>query len=224
MSGLLTPFRVEAGFWLLLCGGLTAGIGHETDWGRRWQWPLASSSAAAAEFTKPVLAPPFHLPPADTYLETTLRPIFVVTRRPAPMPPPPEPPKPAMRKDQFVLTGTTIVPEGKFAFLLEKAGNKVRVVSEGKEINGILVKQIDAAHVVLTQHDDEEVLVLKPAKPPAQPPAPAAAAAPEMQAAPVAGAPGPAAPPATLGGRRLQRPNNGAGKGPGAEAPPAPAP
>lgn len=222
MSGLLTPFRVEAGFWLLLCGGLAAGIGHETDWGRRWQWPLASASVPAAEFTEPVLAPPFQLPPPDTYLETTLRPIFVVTRRPAPMPPAPEPPKPAMKKDQFVLTGTTIVPEGKFAFLLEKAGNKVRVVSEGKEVNGILVKQIDAAHVVLTQHDDEEVLMLKPTKPPAQPTPPAAT--PEVPGAPVTGTPGKPAPPATPGGRRLQRPNNGANKAPGPEAPPTQAP
>jgi hypothetical protein len=168
MSPLLTPLRIEAGFWLALCGGLAAGIGVETDWGQRWQWPMAAAALAPPDFAKPALAEPFHLPPPDSFLETTLRPIFVVTRRPAPIPPPPEPPKPSMKKDQFVLTGTTIVPEGKFAFLVEKAGNKVRVVSEGKEVNGILVKEISATRVVLTQHDDEEVLMLKPAKGPAQ--------------------------------------------------------
>lgn len=219
MSRLLTPRRVEAGFWLLLCGGLATGIGTETDWGRRWQWPVAEAALAPAAFTKPALADPFRLPAPDTYLETTLRPVFVVTRRPAPIPPPPEPPKPSMRKDQFVLTGTTLVPEGKFAFLLEKAGNKVRVVSEGKEINGLQVKEVSATRVVLVQHDDQEVLVLKTAKGPATPPTPAPAPTADATAAPIPTTTGASAPPPL--GRRPPR-QNGAGQTPAANPAPQP--
>jgi hypothetical protein len=166
MSQMLTPQRFEIGFWLLLLGGLTAGIGDETDWGQRWQWPVAETTTAPAVFNKPVLAEPFHLPTPDTFLETTLRPIFVVTRRPAPIPPPPEPPRPSMKKDQFKLTGVTVVPEGKFAYLFDKAGNRTRVVGEGKEIDGIVVKEIRPDRVVLTQYDDTEVLQLRTAKGP----------------------------------------------------------
>ena len=193
MSQLLSPLRVETGFWLLLCGGLAAGIGYETDWGQRWQWPLAATALAPAEFIKPVLVEPFHLPPPDTFLETTLRPIFVVTRRPAPIPPPPEPPRPSMQKDQFKLTGVTLVPEGKFAYLFDKASNKTRVVGEGKEINGITVKEIRPDRVVLGQYDDTEVLQLRTAKGPM---APVEVPVAEGRTTPPAGPrPGPRSPP-----------------------------
>jgi hypothetical protein len=214
MSAQLTPFRVEVGFWLLLCGSLAIGIGYETDWGQRWRWPMAETVLPPSEFTKPVLAEPFHLPPPDTFLETTLRPIFLVTRRPAPIPPPPEPPRPSMKKDQFVLTGTTIVPEGRFAFLLERAANRVRVVGEGKDIGGILVKEVGDSRVVLTQYDEEEVLVLKPTKPPAPPPASV-----NVPVAPSsATSPGTPAPP---GGRRAFR-DNGSGQAPLSNSVPQP--
>jgi hypothetical protein len=166
MSSPLTPLRVETGLWLLLCGGLAGGIGVETDWGRQLQPPAIAQSALHSDFALPTLAEPFHLAPADSFLETAMRPLFVVSRRPAPPPPPPEPPKPAMQKDQFRLTGITIVPGGNFAFLVEKAGNRNRVVSAGKEINGIMVKEVSANQVVLTQFDESEILTLKTAKGP----------------------------------------------------------
>jgi hypothetical protein len=185
MSSPLTPLRVETGLWLLLCGGLAAGIGVETDWGRRLQPSVVTQPEPRSDFVKPLLAEPFHLAPPDTFLETAMRPLFIVSRRPAPPPPPPEPPKPAMQKDQFRLTGITIVPGGNFAFLVEKSGNRNRVVSAGKEINGIMVKEVSANQVVLSQFDDTEILTLKtargplatapvapPAPPPAAPPAP----------------------------------------------------
>jgi len=165
VSRLLTPFRVEAGFWLLLCGSLTIGVGHESDWGHRMTWPLPDFSVASSAFTPPALAEPFHLSSPDSYPETTLRPMLIATRRPAPVL---SSPNSGMKKGQFVLTGTTLLPEGRFAFLLEKVDNKVRVISEGKEINGILVKRVGDNRIVLTQHDDEELLELKPTKPPAQ--------------------------------------------------------
>lgn len=196
MSSPLTPLRVETGLWLLLCGGLAAGIGIETDWGRQLHPAAVAQPEAHSNFVKPLLAEPFHLAPPDTFLETAMRPLFIVSRRPAPPPPPPEPPKPAMQKDQFRLTGITIVPGGNFAFLVEKSGNRNRVVSAGKEINGIMVKEVSANQVVLTQFDDTEILTLKtargplttaPAAPPVPPPAaPPGSPAPRLRSLPTA--------------------------------------
>jgi hypothetical protein len=166
MSSMLTPLRAEAGAWIIVLAGLITGIGIASDWGRQTEWVIASAELTPAVFTKPTLAEPYQLPAPDTLLETTLRPLFVANRRPAPIPPPPEPPKPQMRKGQFSLTGTTIVAEGKFAHLVEKATNKAVVLAEGKEINGLKVQQVTPDFVILTQFDDSETLVLSTAKAP----------------------------------------------------------
>ena len=161
MNAALTPFRVEAALWLILWLGLAAGIGLETDWGRHMQSPVTEIAETPPEFPKLVLAEPFRLAPPDQFLDVTLRPLFIVTRRPAPIALTTDSPKPGMKKDQFILMGTTVVAEGKFAFLREKAGNKSRVVAEGKEINGIMVREVTTERVVLSQYDDTEVLVLR---------------------------------------------------------------
>ena len=178
-SGALTPRRVEAAFWLALFSALVIAIGIESDWGRRWTLPLQQIDGQPAPFTKPALTEPFKMPAADAFLEIAMRPIFVSTRRPAPTVTV-EAPKPRMKKDQFTLTGTTLVPEGKFAHLTEKAGNKSHVLSEGREINGILIKEIRADRVVLTQHDDTETIMLHVAKAPKLPPPPPQLAPPQI--------------------------------------------
>jgi hypothetical protein len=167
MSGLLTPLRVEIAGWLLLCGGLGVGLGLETDWGRQLQPPPPELVLPATPFTGTALKDPYSLPTADTFLDIAMKPVFLATRRPVPAAPPPEPPKPAMQRNQFQLSGVTILPDSKFAFLTEKAGNKSRVVKEGDEINGILVKTIGPDKVVLSQFDETEILTLKTAKGPA---------------------------------------------------------
>lgn len=164
LSTALTPIRVEIAFWLILWVSLAAGIGLEMNWGRQ-QGPLANTAETPTEFSKPALAEPFRLPPPDQFSQITARPIFIVTRRPAPTAPPPEPQKPSMKKDQFILMGTTVAGATKIAFLLEKAGNKSRVVAEGKEINGITVREVTADRIVLSQFEDTEVLVLRTNKP-----------------------------------------------------------
>lgn len=171
MSRVITPRHFETIVWIVIISGLAAGIGFETDWGRRLAWPVQLPDSQPAQFAKPSLPPPFTMPSADTFLEVAMRPLFIFTRRPAP-PIPVETTKPSMKKGQFVLTGTTVVAEGKFAHLSEKAGNKSHVVEQGKEINGILVKEIRSDRVVLTQGDETEVIVLRTAKAP--PPAVAA--------------------------------------------------
>ncbi len=220
MSAALTPNRAEAGFWLILWLGLGAGIGLETDWGREMQSPLAEIGETPPGFPKPALAERFRLPDPDHFLEITVRPLFVATRRPPPNAPAAESVKPSMKKDQFILMGTTVVPEGRFAFLLEKAGNKNRVIALGKEINGITLREVAADRVLLVQDEEWELLELKTQKPPAAvpgatpPPAAAPGAAPPPARAPGAAAPfaralGVAPPPA---------------RAPGATPPPATAP
>ena len=163
----LTPLRVETAFWLILLGGLAAGVGLETNWGRQTQWPVETMVETRPEFSKPALAEPFRPPSADQYLQITARPLFVVTRRPAPIALASEAPKAGMIKDQFILMGTTIAGKNRIAFLVEKAGNKSRVVAQGKEINGVTVREVMADRIVLSQFGDTETLVLKTNKPPA---------------------------------------------------------
>lgn len=155
--------RVEVAVWLLILAGLLAGIGYETDWGRRWVWPVAQPQPTLAAFASPQLTPPFALQPPDAYLETALRPLFVPTRRPAPALP--DTPKQSMKKGQFVLTGTTIVGTAKFAHLVDKAGGKTHVVAEGKEINGIVVRQVTPTQVILAQGNETEAVMLQVDKP-----------------------------------------------------------
>ncbi len=210
MIAALTPSRVETGFWMILWVGLAAGIGLETKWGRQMQWPLPTIADTPAAFSKPELAEAFRLPPPDHFSQVTARPIFIVTRRPSPVAPPPEPPKPSMKKDQFILMGTTVAGASKIAFLIEKAGNASRVVAEGKEINGITVREIAADRVVLSQFGDTEVLVLRTNKPrPGVPGIPAAGqpavpffgapAKPPGAQVPFFGAPGGVPPPGAQG-------------------------
>jgi hypothetical protein len=168
MSSLFTPNRVETAFWLTICGGLLVGVGLETNWGRQLGAAPYSDTHPQGNFDKPVLAEPYHLPTPDTMLETATRPLFVVTRRPAPTVE--VAPQSTMNKGQFTLTGVSIVPQGKFAFLLERASKRNLVVAEGKEINGITIKEVQPDQVILVQNADSEVLLLTVAKGPAVPP------------------------------------------------------
>ena len=196
MSLALTPIRVEASFWLIITVGLAACVGLETNWGRQTQWPVAQLAEAPPTFAKPVLAEPFQLGGPDEFLTISLRPLFIVTRSPTPLPPLADSLKSGMKKDQFVLMGTTIVAEGKFAFLHEKAGSRSRVVAQGKEINGLMVREVTADRVVLSQNDDTEVLLLKTNRQPAGAPPPFAVA-PRVEPSPIA-APRVGLPPASV--------------------------
>lgn len=164
MTRVFKPDRVEAGLWLTILCGLITGIGIETDWGRRLSWPLPEFKSQSTSLDKPELTELFLLPPSEKFIDISLRPVFVVTRAPAPIPPPPEAPKPKMQKDQFILTGVTIVADAKFAHLTEKLSKKSYVVAEGKEINGLFMKEIAPDQVTLAQYGDMERLILRTAK------------------------------------------------------------
>lgn len=169
--------------------------------------PPAGKRAAAADAK--LLPPVVAIAPEQAYPETTSRPLFLPTRRPAPE-------AVAVVKSsyvpgQFVLQGVTVAGDTRIAMLREKSTGRMHRVERGKEVNGIKVVEVQRDTVTLGQGGDSEVLSLSVQRPPGAPPGattavpaaaggPFAAAAPPpaplTQTAPVpAAAPAPGAPP-----------------------------
>lgn len=149
---------------LLVVVGLEAGFGsslHGT--------MAATAARGATPFEAKLLPSIAASQPERLYPETTARPLFIPTRRPAPE----APPAGTFKAEQFILQGVTIVGDNRIALLREKASGKIHRVEKGKEINGMKVAQISPESVTLTQGAEQEVLpllVLKPAAAPAAPP------------------------------------------------------
>ena len=66
-----------------------------------------------------------------------------------------------MRRNQFVLTGTAIYGSTAVAYLKETAGGKSHVVMKGDKINGMLIADVSASGVRITQGGESEDLPLK---------------------------------------------------------------
>ena len=164
MTVRIEPRAVEIAFWVSICALLGVSLGEQTDWGQQIQPPLPPIHYAALIFEAPKLDDPPVFKTADQYLDMVERPLFVVSRRPAPPPPPPPPPVvpvPTMKKGQFRLAGVSIIGDKKVAFLLEITTNKTRPVREGQALNELTVAQISPQTVTLTQFNDREEIGLK---------------------------------------------------------------
>lgn len=163
MKTILSLVHLPVVLWSGACIGLALVIGgFELDWGRQLHSPLPAQRKLADKSAETLLLPEFVLLPLEQgYPEIVNRPLFVVNRRPAPLPPPPTPPKPAMQKGQFILLGVTIAGDVSIALLKEKASGKTHRVTKGKEINGITLDKVEAEKITLTQWDDSEELILK---------------------------------------------------------------
>ena len=150
---------------------LAAVIAAEAILGAQRTAPAAGSRHAAPAEAK--LLPPMVVASAEqAYPETTARPLFIPTRRPAPDAPAGA--KNSFQKGQFVLQGVIAVGNDKVAMLKEKSTGKIHRVQLGNEVNGIKVAQIDPEEVTLTMGADREVLPLLVQKAPAGREAPAA--------------------------------------------------
>ena len=170
------------GMIAVLMLGIAGLIGWQTDWGRAWRDSSPEIEARKANLDTAVL-PAYKLAPLDSdYKQTTERPLFVPTRRPAPAANTSA--QVVMKKGQFKLAGTTVSTGVSIAYLVETANNKTHRVNQGGEINGIRVERVDAARVLLKQGDDSEELSLRTAASPKLPP-PA-----QVAAAPIPGQPG----------------------------------
>jgi hypothetical protein len=129
--------------------------------------------------------------PEQEYAETGARPLFIPTRRPAPVLA--QANAGTMAKGQFILTGVISAGGMKIALLREKASGRVVRVEQGKDVNGITVAQIEPEQVTLAQGGDKEVvplLVTKGAAPAPTAAVPAAAAGPFAAPAAPNAAPG----------------------------------
>lgn len=134
-------------------------IGVETGFGTRLrpELPTGPTKVAAATEAK-LLPPPAAVVPDQAYPETTARPLFTPTRRPAPVEP--NAGKPAFTRGQFVLQGVIVVGEQRTALLREKSSGRVHRVDRGKDVNGITVERIDPAAVTLAMGGEREKLDL----------------------------------------------------------------
>ena len=149
--------------WLVFCFTLVIIILFEM---RAPSKAVRSKNSNQAMKIAPIaLSPELSLPPlAETYAETTARPLLSPTRRPAPPPPPVVAgvaPKPAMKRGQFMLVGVTITKEKTIALLRELAGGKTLRVERGQVVNGLTVEKVEPEKVTFKFEDEREEVVLK---------------------------------------------------------------
>jgi general secretion pathway protein N len=125
---------------------------------------LAPSSGKRAVAAEAKLLPPVvAMAPEQAYPETTARPLFLPTRRPAPEATVQE--KKAFVQGQFVLQGVTVAGDTRIALLREKSSGRIHRVERGREVNGIQVVEIQPEAVTLAQGGEREVLSLQVQRP-----------------------------------------------------------
>ena len=155
-AALAAVIAVEVGV-----GGLSASIPPP---------PSRRANAAEAKLLPPLAA----IAPEQVYPETTARPLFTPTRRPAPEAVATN----AAVRGQYVLLGVTVAGDTRIAMLREKTSGRLHRVERGREINGVKVAQIERDSVTLGAGDDKEVLTLQVQKAAGAAPAAVAGASP----------------------------------------------
>lgn len=145
--------------------------------------PSASARKAAPAESK--LLPPLASASAEqVYPETVNRPLWIPTRRPAPV----ATVAPAsFARGQFILQGVIVAGGTRIAMLREKTSGRVHRVEKGRDVNGIQVAEIEPEKVTLAQGDEREVVELRVQRPGAA----GAPAAPTAPVSPVASTAGP---------------------------------
>jgi len=164
----MTPARAFSWTAVGLAGALAAVLGWETDWGQALRPPAADVPALRPPAVTVAVLPDYRIEGGlETMPETAARTVFVPTRRPAPPAPPLSPAeeaKSAMKKGQFLLTGTSVAPGQRFAFLKEVASGKHYRVKAGDAINDLEVAEVGEDRVRLAFEGESEELLLKVAK------------------------------------------------------------
>ena len=198
---------------------LFMAIGIETGFGTQLRHPLPPPPAKPAAAPEAKLLPPLaQVSPEQAYPETTARPLFVPTRRAAPVE---TASKATFEKGQYTLQGVIVVGDQRTALLKEKTTGRVHRVDKGKDVNGIVVENIEPTKVTLALGGERETLNLTVQKAasgapgaPNQPPS-AAADAHGPFASAASGQPPGAAPAANAAANSPQASAVGAGAAPG---------
>lgn len=148
----LTALLAGLGALLLLAIGIETGFGT-----RLRHAPPAEPSKPAAPPDAKLLPPLAQVSPEQAYPETTARPLFVPTRRPAPVE---VAAKSTFEKGQYVLQGVIVVGDQRTALLKEKASGRIHRVDKGKDVNGIVVEAVEPTKVTLAMNGERETLNL----------------------------------------------------------------
>jgi len=141
-----------------LAAVMLLAIGIETGFGTQLRQPLPPPPAKPAAAPEAKLLPPLaQVSPEQAYPETTTRPLFVPTRRAAPVE---VAGKSSFEKGQYLLQGVIVVGDQRTALLKEKTTGRVHRVDKGKDVNGIVVEAIEPTRVTLAQGSERETLNL----------------------------------------------------------------
>ena len=152
------------GVLALVCLLLAAAIGVEAELGANLRDAMRPASGKPALPVEAKLLPPLIATAAEqAYPETVARPLFIPTRRPAPVVV--AVPQSTFQKGQFVLAGVIVVGDNRVAMLREKSNGRIYRVEQGKELNGIKVADIQREQVTMTQGGEQEVLTLSVLRP-----------------------------------------------------------
>jgi hypothetical protein len=147
--------------WLLICAGLAGLVALELSSGL----PLAPEVTAAAPAALPAAAPApprFEPPPAGTFEEIALRPLFFESRRPfEPTVAAEEGEAPIAEPALAVELVGTLVTDQDRAALLQPAGQSASWRREGDKIAGWRIGTIERERVTLRQGDKTETLELR---------------------------------------------------------------
>jgi hypothetical protein len=147
------------GLLAAVCVLLAAVIGLEAEFGASLRNALQPGSGKRATPAESKLLPPLAVVAVEqAYPETTARPLFIPTRRPAPELA--AVPQSTFQKGQFTLQGVIMVGENQVAMLREKANGRIHRIELGREVNGIKVVDIKPEGVTLAQGAEQEVLSL----------------------------------------------------------------
>ena len=141
----------------VLCAVLVAIIALELLALGRTSGPVAPRKVAPAEVK--LLPPLAATTPEASYPETASRPLWIPTRRPAPVVATAA--TPAFTRGQFVLQGVTIAGSTRIALLKEKASGRVHRVELGRDVNGLHLAEVEPERVTLTQGPEREVIELR---------------------------------------------------------------
>ena len=196
---------IDAGarvWWGVPLIALAALVAWEMQRGKALDARLAAPPAVIADSVVVALLPEYRLAGEAAALDQTVsRPLFTPTRKPAP---PPGAAAPQMPVRRYLLLGTTLSQEGRFAFLKDAAGPRSRLVRKGDQIDGVMVVEIEPDRVRLAAGGQAEEVLLKgfSGQRPAAPAAPVQAVASAI--APVARAPPPNPPEAAIPSRHPQ--------------------
>lgn len=121
--------------------------------------PVAASASKRPASAQAKLLPPLAVANAEQdYPETSARPLFIPTRRPAPAAEGAG--QQRFQKGQFALQGVISTGSLRIAMLKEKSNGHIHRVEQGKDVNGITVERVEPETVTLVQGGDREVLAL----------------------------------------------------------------